>query len=454
MNQAKPKSTIMSIYYDRRDFVKKVAGSALAIGMMGKYSFASSLYTSAYDKITVAVIGTNSRGAALARGFARTPGIEVKFICDVDENAALKGLKAVKDAGQKMEAKVVSDFRRILDDSSVDAVVIAMPDHWHGPAAIMALQAGKHVYVEKPGSHNPHEGELVSLAAAKYDRVVQMGNQRRSWPNVIEALHALKSGIIGNPYLARTWYGANRAPIGTGKIVPVPRGLDYDLWQGPAPRREFRDNLIHYNWHWFWHWGTGELLNNGTHFIDLARLGLGVEYPVRVSSHGGRYAYKDDWETPDTQIAVFDFAENKTISWEGKSCNNRPVEGLGAAVSFHSEEGTMVISNNEYIVYDNANKEIKRYTTGKEGEVDLTGPGFDMDSGHITNFAEAIRTGTKLMSGFSDSNKSVLLCHLGNIAHRVGRSINCNPADGKITGDDQAMQFWKREYEPGWEPLI
>jgi predicted dehydrogenase len=440
--------------YDRREFMKKTAVSAAGIGLLGSYGFAAPKRTGANDMIRVAVLGTNSRGAALAGGFALTPGIGVAYICDVDENAVGKGIDAVAKAGQQSPAKGVRDFRSVLDDRSVDAVVIAMPDHWHAPAAIMALQAGKHVYIEKPGSHNPREGELVDMAAKKYGKVVQMGNQRRSWPNVIEAIRELRSGIIGVPHYARTWYGANRAPIGFGKEVPVPAGLDYDLWQGPAPRRPFRDNLIHYNWHWFWHWGTGELLNNGTHFIDLARLGLGVEYPVKVSSHGGRYAYSDDWETPDTQVTVFDFAENKTIMWEGRSCNRRPVEGLGAAVSFHSEKGTMVVSNDMYIVYDNDNNEIKKFTTGQETAVDLTGAGFDMDAGHIMDFANCIRTGERPRSDFYDSNKSVLLCHLGNIAHRTGRSLQCDPRNGRITGDEEAMRLWGREYEPGWEPRV
>ncbi len=444
----------MSTYYDRREFVKKATTSAIGFGLMGSYSASALSRVSANDTITVAVIGVNSRGNRLASGFAKTEGIDVMYICDVDDKALAKGLDAVRNSGQQRKVTGVKDFRTVLDDKSLDAVVIAMPDHWHASAAIMALQAGKHVYVEKPGSHNPYEGELVSQAAIKYGRVVQMGNQRRSWPNVQKALQDLSAGIIGDPHFARTWYGANRAPIGFGKNVPVPPELDFNLWQGPAPRCEYRDNLLHYNWHWFWHWGTGELLNNGTHFIDLARLGLGVDYPVKVSSHGGRYAYRDDWETPDTQIAVFDFADNKTISWEGKSCNRRPIEGLGAAVSFHSEKGTMVISNSNYIVYDNDNNEIKKYTTGQEAEVDLTGAGFDMDADHIMDFANAIRTGKKPRSDFQDSNKSVLLCHLGNIAHRVNRSLKCDPSDGKIIGDDSAMRLWKRYYEPGWEPKV
>ncbi len=439
--------------YSRRKFVKKAAASAAGISILGAYGFRSSHNASANDKVRVAVIGTNSRGAALASGFARTPGVEVGFICDVDDDAIAKGVKAVEDAGFPAP-QGVKDFRTVLDNSSIDAVVIAMPDHWHAPATIMSLQAGKHVYLEKPGSHNAREGELVNAAIARYGKVVQMGNQRRSWPAVMRGLVELRSGVIGQPHFARTWYGANRAPIGRGQEVPVPGRLDWELWQGPVPRRPFRDNLVHYNWHWFWHWGTGELLNNGTHFIDLARLGLGVTYPVRVSSLGGRYAYDDDWETPDTQVTVFDFPEGCSISWEGKSCNNRPVENLGAAVSFHSNKGTMVISNTEYIVYDDRNREVERYTAGQDGEVDLTGPGFDMDADHILNFVSAIKNGTSLKSDFADANISVLLCHLGNIAHRTESTLKCDPAGGTIIDNAEASGLWGREYEPGWEPVV
>jgi hypothetical protein len=280
-----------------------------------------------------------------------------------------------------------------------------------------------------------------------------MGTHRRSFTYINEAINQLKSGIIGDPHYARTWYANNRGPIGFGKNVPVPSNLDFELWQGPAPRRPYRDNLVHYNWHWFWHWGTGELLNNGTHRIDLARWGLGVDYPLTVSSHGGRYAYKDDWETPDTQITVYDFPENKTILWEGKSCNIRSMESPGALISFHSEQGTLVLTGNGYIVYDNDNKEVKRFTEGDEvTTIDLTGPGVDMSASHTHNFAEAIRKGTVPSADYKEVNKSTLLCQLGNIAHRVGRTIRCNPLNGKIIGDPEAMRFWRRDYEPGWEP--
>ncbi|RZM13895.1 MAG: hypothetical protein EOO88_44420, partial [Pedobacter sp.] len=211
-----------------------------------------------------------------------------------------------KDLEHWSEPKGVKDFRSILSDKDLDAMYLAPPDHWHAPAAIICCTANKHVYVEKPLCHNPHEGELAVAAARKYKRVVQMGSQRRSWPTLTEGIHALHNGAIGKVYMAKTWYTNNRATIGVGKTVPVPSNLDFELWQGPAPRMPYKDNLVHYNWHWFWHWGTGEALNNGTHEIDVARWGLQADYPTKVNSVGGRYRFQDDWETPDTQIITFE----------------------------------------------------------------------------------------------------------------------------------------------------
>src|SRR4029077_20214498 len=260
------------------------------------------------------------------------------------------GIKNATPGKKKKKAQKpqgVKDFRRILDDKDVDAVSIAVPDHWHTPATMLACAAGKHVYIEKPGSHNAHESELVVAAAGKHKRIVQMGNQRRSWPWVMEAMNALHSGEIGKLYLARAWYTNHRASIGYGKAAPVPEWLDYAMWQGPAPEEAYRDNILHYNWHWFWKWGTGELGNNGVHFLDLARWGLGVDYPKRVTSAGGRYFFAADWETPDTQTASFEFAD-RMILWEQRSCQGRPIEGTRSGVSFHGDKGTLVIIDNGY----------------------------------------------------------------------------------------------------------
>ena len=436
----------------RRDFIKQAAVGGLGLGWMAGGAPAIHYNGSANEKLVVAIMGTNSRGSALAQGFAKLKGAEVGYICDVDDTALEKGTQATLDGGQKKKPASEKDIRRLLEDASVDALVIAAPDHWHTPAALMALKAGKHVYVEKPCSHNPREGEMLVTAAGASDRIVQMGNQRRSWPYVVEGIQQLKDGIIGRPYYARAWYANARESIGKGKKTAVPAGLDYELWQGPAPRQPYQDNLIHYNWHWFWHWGTGELLNNGTHFIDLCRWGLDVDYPVRVSSGGGRYAYDDDWQTPDTQLAHFDFADQKSISWEGRSCNRRPLEGITAGASFHGENGTLVIDGNGYIAYDNSNQEVKRASSDKTDALDTTGPGFDLDQDHLRNFRECIISGKRPASHIEDANKSVHLCQLGNIAYRTQRVLECNPEDGTIKGDAEAMKLWGREYEAGWEP--
>jgi len=442
----------MTALIKRRNFIKTTGAASLGLGLAGS-TLAAHAHTSAADKITVAIMGTNSRGSALAKGFATHPKAEVAYICDVDEMAIKKGVTAAQEDGQKAP-KGIKDFRQALEDNALDALVIAAPDHWHAPAAIMALQAGKHVYVEKPCSHNPHEGELLVSAAQKYGKVVQMGNQRRSWPKVIEAMQLLKEGAIGRAYYGRGWYATQRGSMGYGKVAPVPAHLDYDLWQGPAPRRPYKDNIIHYDWHWIWHWGTGELLNNGTHFMDLCRWGLEVDYPTRVTSSGGRYHWKDDWETPDTQLVTYDFEEGKSILWEGRSCNPRGMEGSATGVSFHGENGTMVIDGNGYVIYDNDNKEIKSSKSGTTNAIDTTGPGFDLDQDHFTNFIDGIQQGKPLNSDIADANISVHICHLGNIAHRTGRVIRCDTKNGQILDDKEAMQLWSREYEEGWAPSV
>lgn len=439
---------------ERREFLKKISALGLGMGIVGAGAPGVFAGGSPNEKILVGVMGTNSRGAALAEGFAALPGAEVAYICDVDDEALQNGMDAVEAGGQEKKPQGVKDFRRILEDKDLDALVIAAPDHWHAPAAILALKAGKHVYVEKPCSHNPHEGELLVKAANKYGKVVQMGNQRRSWPNVVQGIQEVKEGAIGDAYFARAWYANTRGSIGNGKSAPVPSGLDFDLWQGPAPRREYKDNLIHYNWHWFWHWGTGEILNNGTHFIDLCRWGLEVDYPEQVSSNGGRYAYDDDWETPDTQLTSYDFAEGKSISWEGRSCNGQPIEGNAVGASFHGTDGSLVIHGNGYTTFDNKGNERKKVTEEGDNALDTTGPGFDLDADHLANFRDAIREGSSLNSPIEDANKSVVLCQLGNIAQRTGRMLNCDSNTGKIIGDEEAMKLWKRTYEPGWEPTV
>ena len=443
----------------RREFIKKASISAAAVSFGAVLpGFSARSYRNimgANEKIMVACMGVNSRGLAVGTNFAAQKNAEVLYVCDVDSKAADKCIDAVEKIQHK-RPMASPDFRKVLEDKNLDVLIVTAPDHWHAPAAILACAAGKHVYLEKPCSHNPNEGELVVKAAAKYNRVLQMGNQRRSWPNVAAAIAEVHAGVIGRPYFAKTWYTNNRPSIGKGKEVEPPSWLNYELWQGPAPRKPYCDNLIHYNWHWFWNWGTGEALNNGTHMVDLARWGLGVEYPVRVSSAGGRYRYKDDWQTPDTQVINLEFDNNSAITWEGRSCNGRSVEGTSVGVMFYGETGSLLIeSGNSYKIYDLKNtlvKEVKdNYTINA---LNTSDPAQELDALHIQNFFDGIRKGVKVNSDILSGHQSTLLVQLGNIALRSGHTLHIDPKNGHILNDKEAMKYWSRDYQPGWEPKV
>ena len=450
---------------NRRDFLKQAGAASLGLGLASQIGSLANAAAPARasasrtigpnDSLTVAVIGTNGRGLAHVECLTNLPGVEVAYICDVDDRAIATGIKTATKR-QKAEPKGLKDFRKALEDKSLDAVSIATPDHWHAPMAMLALAAGKHVYLEKPCSHNPYEGELLIEAVEKHERVLQMGNQRRSFPNMQQAVREIHDGIIGRAYFARAWYDNRRASIGHGKPAPVPGWLDYDLWQGPAPRRPYRDNLIHYNWHWFWHWGTGEALNNGTHEVDVCRWALGVDWPLRVVSSGGRYQFQDDWETPDTQTISWDFAGRKSIAWEGRSCNDYPVEKLARGAMVFGTEGAALLDGNSYTIFDKNKKVVK--AVKEKAVVDptniLSGTGMALDQLHFQNFAEAIRGGQRLNSPIEEGHKSVTMLHLGNIAWRVGCELHCDPANGHIQKDAAAMKLWRREYERGWAPVV
>ena len=436
---------------DRRQFMMEGGSAALAMSVLGR--FAPSRGTSQpSDRVAAAVMGVNSRGNELAMALART-GAEVRYVCDVDSRAAEKAVAEVTGMGDQ-RPRGLTDFRRALEDPSLDALVIAAPDHWHTPASLLALQAGKHVYVEKPCGHNPREGELLVEAQRRYGKVVQMGNQQRSAPESIDLMQRIREGVIGRPYFARAWYANTRDTIGRGAPAAVPGWLDYELWQGPAPRTRYHDNVVHYNWHWFWRWGTGEICNNGTHEIDVCRWALGVEFPTKVTSSGGRYHFDDDWECTDTQVASFEFEGGATITWEGRSCNGRPIENRGRGVSIHGTEGTAVVDRSGYVIYDLENNEVARLIVGEGGDgLDTRGGGSHTDR-HLANFQDAVRGEATPASPIAEGNKSQLLCHLGNIAQRTTGSLTCDSRTGRIVGNASAMFFWSREYEPGWEARV
>tara|TARA_Y100000996_G_scaffold394930_1_gene359700 strand:+ start:45 stop:1403 length:1359 start_codon:yes stop_codon:yes gene_type:complete len=440
----------------RRDFIKKTATVSSAMGFGGVLPmFNAKSYSrikGANDRINISVMGVNSRGNALAQNFAIQNNCDVIHVCDVDTRAITKCLISLKDK-QSFTAESFIDFRKSLENKDLDIMVIAAPDHWHAPASLLSMQAGKHVYVEKPCSHNPNEGEILIKAGERYGKVIQMGNQRRSWPNVIEGINALKNGAIGNVYFGKGWYANNRESIGIGKYTVVPDWLNWDLWQGPAPRKNYKDNLIHYNWHWHWHWGTGEALNNGTHMIDLLRWGMGVDYPTKVSSNGGRFRYNDDWETPDTQIINIDFAENLSMTWEGRSCNGKHSEGSSVGVMFYGEKGSILMNGgNDYTIFDLKNKIVKSVkSTTNIDPMNTVNPAQNLDVLHIRNMFDAIKNGEELNADIVSGHKSTLLMQLGNIAQRAGRSLNINPENGHIIKDREANKLWQRSYEKGWE---
>ena len=455
---------LMDKYLTRRDFLKKTGTAGVGLGMVSYLSPLAKAQDSspsmgaagANNKLTVAVIGTNGRGIAHVQCLTRgLPGVEIAYICDVDDRAIAKGIKATMKQ-QKKEPKGIKDFRKLLEDKSLDAVTIATPDHWHSPMAILALAAGKHVYVEKPCSHNPREGELLIEAVQKYNRICQMGNQRRSFPTMQAAIGELHNGIIGKLVFARAWYTNKRGTIGHGNTAAVPEWLDYDLWQGPAPRKPYLDNVVHYNWHWRWIWGTGEALNNGTHEVDVARWALGVDWPSRVTSNGGRYYYQDDWETPDTQVIAWDYPEGKTITWEGHSCNGYPIEGSDRGTLVFGTKGVARLENANYTIYDNHRKVIKsaKGDVGANPTDTVSASGIELDQLHIKNFLDCIRTGQTPNSPITEGHKSVAMLQLGNIAWRVGRELNLDTSNGHIQNDDAAAALWDRTYEPGWEPKV
>lgn len=436
---------------NRRKFIKNTSLATAGITILNFPVFGKNAPS---NKVIVAVMGVNSRGAYLAKSYAQVPNVEVAYICDVEDKAIANGLDALKDAPRK--PAVVKDIRKLVALTDFDALIVAAPDHWHAPAAVLGVSHNKHVYVEKPCGQNPYEGELLVRAMAKYNKLIQMGNQRRSMPTLMQAAKEVHDGIIGNAYLGKAWYANNRKSIGVGKHIPVPETLDFDLWQGPAPRKDYMDNLIHYNWHWFWHWGTGEACNNGTHEVDCCRWFLGVDYPTKVSSAGGRFAFKDDWQTPDTQIASFEFEGGKAITWEGRSCNLYPVEGAGRGFIIYGDKGTLVNDGSaDYKIFDAANKLVKEIKS--DVKADPTNPvsaSGNLDLYHFNNFIKAVRGDEKINSPVSEGHKSVLLCHLANIAQRTGATLHCDSSNGHILNNKEAMHLWRREYEKGWEPAV
>ena len=405
---------------NRRHFIQTAAAASLVTNVRAE--------TKPGQKLRVGVMGL-SRGKAHIANFAKLDGVEIAYVCDVDKKRLASGAKYAAERQNGKAPEAVTDFRRILEDKEVDILAIAAPNFWHAPATILGCDAGKHVYVEKPGSHNPREVEVMIAAAKRTGKKVQMGNQRRSAPAFREGIAKLQEGVIGQLRYARCWYDNQRGSIGKGKSAPVPKHLDYDLWQGPVPARPYKDNLVHYNWHWHWLYGGGELANNGVHALDIARWALGVDTPKVSSYTGGRYHHDDDQETPDTADATYDFGK-VGMSWHGSSCLRRKHE-KHSFVSVYGDGGVMAFEGGGYRIYDNDGKLVEENAPGLS------------DVPHFQNFVDAIRKGEALNAEISDAQKSTMLCHLGNISYREGIQVK---------GTDVPKKYWQREYAKNWKP--
>ena len=414
----------------RREFV----GGSLAagVGMALPYS----PVRGANGGIRVAVAGINGRGRGLISEFRDIDGVSVVALCDVDGSVLEREVKRFKDRNEKVAG--YGDYRRMLEDKSIDVVAIATPDHWHVPLAAWSVVAGKDVYVEKPLSHTLSEGRLLVKLARKHGRMVQHGTQARSAGGLAEAMDYMRSGELGKIRMAKAINSQLRGPIGRVADSEPPAGVNYDMWLGPAPKRPFNRNRYHYKWHWCWDYGTGDTGNDGVHQIDIARWGLGVELPKAVSCSGGQLFYDDDHETPDTQVATFEY-DDVYLMYEMRLWTPYPHEGHDNGNIFYGDKGKVSVGRRGWQV---------TLANGK------TGPGGGRDGkSHAENFIKAVRTRKieDLTADVEEGHYSAALCHLANIAMRVGRRLRFDAENERFIGDDEANTYLTKEYRKGYE---
>jgi predicted dehydrogenase len=442
----------------RRDFIKKtgLGAASLTLGGLGLSPASYARIIGSNDRLNIAMLGCYRRFNALMDSLpSLSDHIRISYVCDVDQ-------KRLNDAQAKVNDKMGSpaaaevDLRKILEDKGVDAVINATPDHWHAPATYLALQSGKHVYLEKPCCHNPREGELLVDFQKKYNRVIQMGTQQRSAPLTREIIAEIHKGLIGDTYLGLAFYSNSRGRVPNPQPVPPPATLNWELFQGPAPRAPYMDVYFDYNWHWFWQFGTGETGNNAVHELDICRWALQLDYPEKVVVNAGKQQYRDDgWQMYDTMDASFIFSNHKTIKWDGKSRSNYQTYGSDRGSIIYGSTGTVFMTRNGYQVYDLAGKLTREQKAGETAQTTQPGGAGDMDGLHIMNFIDTIRGKAVLQhQPIAEGAKSTLLGHLANISSRVNAPLEISSLNGRILNNQAAMDLWGREYEKGWEPKI
>ena len=441
----------------RRNFIRTAAVGSAGV-VLGSTKLSAKSYKriiGSNERIQVAIAGLGRRvGAIYTPVELKSNNVELVYLCDVMES---QRLKAAKEMTPRLgyTPKLENDIRKVLADKNVDALFNLTPDHWHAPGSIMAIKEGKHVYVEKPCSHNMAENELLVAAQKKYDRVVQMGNQQRSAEHTIDIIKEIHNGVIGTPYKAVAFFSNSRGEVPLQKPAAVPTGLDWELFQGPAVRRDYTSETWNYNWHWYgWNYGTAELGNNGTHELDVARWALQVDFPNHVEADGIKSAFVNDgWEMYDTMEATFKFDNNTTIKWDGKSRNGYGTYGGGRGTIIYGSEGSVYVNRDLYKLYDRAGNLVKTVNAKyKEGGIELGGGG-GMTTIHVANFFNTIRGKETLQAPIDDASKSMALVHYGNVAYRIGNGFEIDPTTGRML-DRKALALWGREYAKGWEVTL
>jgi len=422
---------------DRRAFLQTAAGAIAAES--------ASRIQGALDRINLVVIGVGGRGASHVNNFSKLSACRVMGVCDVNQAARERASALVVKAGGD-KPKEYPDMRRVFDDKDVDAVSMATPNHWHALGALWAMQAGKDVYVEKPASHNIFEGVKLVEAARKYKRMCQVGSQGRTTPHKIKAMKLLDEGVIGKVYLSKGLCFKRRRSIGRKPDGPTPAGVDWDMFLGPAPLRAFNENRFRYNWHWFWDTGNGDIGNQGVHEMDIALWGLGpgrATLPKSVVSTGGKFAYDDDQETPNTQLAQFDYGDAQLL-FEVRGLLTGDEGGLrmrgGNCVGnlFYGSDGWMAVDGAGFWIYKGEKSEL-----AMEEKAQGDGTGL-----HMQNFLNAVRSRKheELNAEVAIGAHAAALCHLANLSYRLGRKLNFDPAAGRFTGDQEANRMLTREY--------
>jgi predicted dehydrogenase len=422
----------------RRFFLQSAAAAGTAVALAGSARAAN-------DRVVAGLIGCGGMGSHHLGQLLKRQDVAVAYVCDPDDERLGRAAKTIESSTKQTSVKAVKDLRRVLEDRAVDAVWVATPDHWHGPAAILACEAGKHVYVEKPCAHNIREGRLMVEAARRHKRVVQVGTQSRSTEHVIKAMELLKEGVIGDVLVAKAWNSQKRGDIGKGKPGKPPAGLDYDLWVGPAPLVDFQPNRLHYGWHWWYDFGTGDMGNDGVHDIDLARWGLGVDtHPSAVAALGGKYFFDDDQQFPDTQYVVFEYpgdgkvGHKRQLIYEHRIWSPYHQEGFENGNAFYGTKGMMILGKNGGF---------RVVLAGNKAGPSMTGS--VSVPGHHGNFLACIKDGKRPHADIEIGHLSAALCHLGNIATRLGRTLRFDPKTEQFEGDADANKLVRRTYREG-----